>query len=66
MEGNANAEYTVFTLDGKMDESATGEKDKPVHYVWRVIDVTKHVFEIHDPSIKRGNTKVVEMTYTKK
>ena len=66
MEGTANADYTVFTLDGKMDEPTTGEKDKPVQYVWRVINATKHVFEIHDPSIKGGNTKVVELTYTKK
>jgi len=66
MEGSANADHTVFTLEGKSDEPATGEKDKPMQYVWRVIDKKTHVFEIHDLSLKNGNTKVMEMTYHKR
>jgi len=49
-----------------MDEPMTGEKDKPVQYVWRVVDKKTHIFEIFDPSIKGANTKVVEVTYRKK
>jgi hypothetical protein len=49
-----------------MDDPTTGEKDKPVQYVWRIVDKKTHIFEIFDPSIKSGNTKVVEVTYRKK
>jgi hypothetical protein len=66
MEGSANADHTLFTLTGKADDPMTGEKDKPVVYIWRVVDKSTHVFEIHDPAIPGGNTKVVEMTYRKK
>ena len=66
MEGTANADHTVFTPNGKMDDPTTGEKDKPVQYVWRIVDKKTHIFEIFDPSIKSGNTKVFEITYKKK
>jgi hypothetical protein len=66
MEGTANADHTVFTLNGKMDDPTTGEKDKPVQYVWRIVGKRTHIFEIFDPSIKGSSTKVVEVTYRKK
>jgi len=66
MEGTADQTGKVITLYGKMDESMTGERDKTVKYVFRILDKDKHVFEIHDLSIGEASTKVVEMTYTRK
>ena len=51
-----------------MDEWLTGEHDKAVKYVFRIINDDKHVFEVHDLGIVDGdkeNTKVIEITYTR-
>ncbi len=66
MQGKANEDNTVFTMEGTMDEPMTGEKDKPVKYITRVVNKEKHVFEIHDLAIPGGVTKVVELVYTRK
>lgn len=66
MEGSANADRTVYTLEGKSDDPATGQKDKIMRYVWRILDKKTHVFEIHDLAITTGNTKVIEITYKRK
>jgi hypothetical protein len=66
MEGTFDRSGKVLTLYGKMDEWATGELSKNVKYVTRIIDKDKHVFEIHDLSIGEPNTKIVEITYTRK
>lgn len=49
-----------------MDEPMTGEKDKKVKFVDKVINHDKHTFEIHDLAIPGTNKKVVETVYTRK
>jgi len=66
MEGSANPDHTVYTLEGKSDDPTTGEKGKTMQYVWRIIDKKTHIFEIHDLSIKDKNNTMVEVTYRKK
>lgn len=64
-EGYADTSGTVITLWGVMDEPATGERDKPVRYVYRLMGKDKYVFEVHDFAFPEPNTKVVEITYTR-
>lgn len=66
MEGTFDRSGKVLTMYGKMDEWMTGELGKTVKYVTRFISKDKHVFEIHDLSIGEPNTKVIEVTYTRK
>ena len=64
MEGTAGKDGTI-TFTGRTDDPATGEKNKKVKYVTRFVDKDKHVFEIHDLSLKAPGTKVLEITYTR-
>jgi len=66
MEGSVDRTGKVFTLYGKMHEPMTGELDKTVKYVLRIVNTDRHVFEIHDTYIGEPNTKVMELTYTRK
>jgi hypothetical protein len=66
MEGTFDRSGKVLTMYGKMNEWMTGELGKTVKYVTRVVSKDKHVFEIHDLSIGEPNTKVIEVTYTRK
>jgi hypothetical protein len=66
MEGTFDQSGKVLTMYGKMNEWMTGELGKTVKYVTRVVSKDKHVFEIHDLSIGEPNTKVIEVTYTRK
>ncbi|MBM2846270.1 MAG: uncharacterized protein HW407_1582 [Bacteroidetes bacterium] len=66
MEGALAKDGKSITFYGRTDDPVTGEKDKKVKYVTRFIDKDKHAFEIHDLSLKAPNTKVVEVTYTRK
>jgi hypothetical protein len=65
-EGVLDRTGKILTLYGKMDEPTTGERDKPVKYVYRGEGPDKHVFEIHDLVIGEPNTKVMEAVYTRK
>jgi len=65
-EGVMDRSGKVLTLYGKMDEPTTGERDKPIKYVYRFEGPDKHVFEIHDLTIGEPNTRVMEVTYTRK
>ena len=65
-EGTLDRTGTVLSLYGKMDEPTTGERDKPVKYVYRIDGPDKHVFEIHDLTIGEPHTKVMEAVYTRK
>jgi hypothetical protein len=51
---------------GKMDEPMTGERDKLVKYVTRLMGKDKQVFEIHDLVLPEGQTKVMEAVYTRR
>jgi len=64
-EGTADAAGKEFTYHGKMDEPTTGEKDKPVKFVHRILSADKHVFEIHDPALG-AKSKTFEMAYSRK
>jgi hypothetical protein len=64
-EGTADSDNKVFTFTGKMDEPATGEKDKPVKFVTKIISNDKHTFEMYDLTLG-AKSKVGEITYTRK
>lgn len=64
-EGNFDRTDNVLILFGPMDEPMSGEHDKCVKYVWRLLDKDKMVFEVHDLPIGEEQTKVVEITYTR-
>jgi hypothetical protein len=67
-EGLADRTGKVLTFYGTMDEWMTGEHDKAVKFVFRIIDDDNHVFEMHDLGIVDGdkeNTKVIEIRYTR-
>lgn len=66
MEGNLDHSGKTMLMYGLMDEPMTGEHDKTVKYVTRWVSDDKFVFEIHDMSIGETNTKVMEVTYTRK
>jgi hypothetical protein len=64
-EGTASADGKMFTYHGKMDDPMTGEKDKPMKFVVRILSSDKHVFEMHDET-KGEKSLCGELTYTKK
>jgi len=66
MDGHMNQDGSVLTMFGKMDEWMTGEIGKTVKYVFRIIDNDHHVMEMHDMAIGEPNTKVMEITYTRR
>jgi hypothetical protein len=66
LEGSADKAGTTFTMWGKMDEVATGEKGKKVKYVTRVIDNDKHVFEMFDVTTYGDKKPTMQITYTRK
>jgi len=68
-QGTLDRTGKVITFYGTMDEFLTGEHDKAVKYVLRLVDDDKHIFEIHDLGIvdgKKENTMVVQITYDRK
>lgn len=65
-EGSFDPTGKVMSLYGKMDEPMTGEHDKNVKYVSRMVGPDKQIFEVHDLAIPEPNTKVVEVVYTRK
>ncbi len=65
MHGSTGRTGDVLVMYGTMHEWTTGELDKVAKYVLRIVDKDKHIFEIHDEWIV-DNTKVIEMTYTRK
>ena len=63
--GSATADKKSFTFTGKMDDPMSGEKNKPVKYIIRIVDANKRIFQMHEPA--RGEKSLVaEMTYTRK
>jgi hypothetical protein len=65
MEGMLDQSQKTLALYGPMDEPMTGEHDKPVKYVWRILGDDKMAFEVHDLAIGETNTKVIEVIYTR-
>ncbi len=64
-EGAAEDGGKVITLQCKYDCPITGQKDKVMKQVLRIISPDKHVFEMYDPA-KGDNSKTMEITYTRK
>lgn len=64
--GDIDSTGVVMTSYGQMDEPMTGERDKRVKYVTRMINQDKHVFEIYDNVGKPGEFVAVEITYTRR
>lgn len=65
-EGTFDPSSKTLTMRGKMDEPMTGERDKPVKYVTRILSKDSHVFEIYDSAGTPNEFKVVEMRYQRK
>ena len=65
-EGKLDPSNKVMTSFGKMDDFMTGDRDKPVKYVMRIVSKDKHVFEIYDEVGSPNEYKVLEITYTRK
>ena len=66
MEGTADASGRVITMLGKSDDPGTGEHGKTMKYVARLVNKDRHVFEIYDLSRGDKETKVLEISYTRK
>lgn len=64
-EGKADANGKVITMEGKMDDLMTGEKDKKVRTITKILGPDKHTFEMHDLSLG-AESKVMEITYVRK
>lgn len=65
-EGKFDMANKVLTSYGKMDEPMTGEHDKTVKYVIRILDKDKYVFEMFDEVGGPNEFKAFEITYTRK
>ena len=64
--GTVDETGKVFTYYGKMDDPMTGQKDKVVKSVARVIDDDHVVFEMYDKIPDVGEFKNMEIVYTRK
>jgi hypothetical protein len=64
-QGTCDASGKVLTLSGKMDDPMTGQKDKEVRLVTRILSPDKHTFEMHDVALGE-KSKVMEITYVRK
>jgi hypothetical protein len=65
-EGKFDQANRVLTSFGKMDEPMTGEHDKPIKYVIRILSKDKYVFEMFDEVGGPNEFKAGEITYTRK
>jgi hypothetical protein len=65
-EGLLDRTGDVLTYYGTMDEYLTGEHDKTVKWVYEFTDDDSFTFEIHDLGIVPGETRVIEVAYTRK
>jgi hypothetical protein len=64
-EGDAGSDGKTITLGGDFACAMTGEKNKATRQVYRILSRDKHVFEMHDPA-RTGNSRIMEITYTRK
>ncbi|HVF88705.1 MAG TPA: DUF1579 domain-containing protein [Blastocatellia bacterium] len=65
-EGTLDESGKVMTLFGKFDEPMTGERDKIIKFVTRLVGPDKHIFEIYDLVGTPDEFKSLEMTYARK
>jgi hypothetical protein len=64
-QGSTEGGGKTITLEGRMDCVMTGQKNKLVRQIHRILSHDKHTFEMHDPS-KGGDSKTMEITYTRR
>ena len=65
-EGDAGEGGRVITFGGSYACAMTGEKNKAVKQVYRIVSRDKHIFEMYDPSRGKGESaKTMEITYTR-
>ena len=64
-DGTLDPTGKVLTTVGKMDEPMTGEHDKSEMYIYHMDSKDKQLFEIHDLSLPQGETKMMEIVYTR-
>jgi hypothetical protein len=64
--GSPDASGNVITYIGEMDEPVTGEKNKKIRSVERIVDNDRHIFEMYDNIPGVGEVKTMEITYTRK
>ncbi len=65
-EGDIDPRTNALIMYGTVDEYLTGEHDKMSKLVFRFDGDDKYTWEIHDLSIGEKNTKVIEVTHTRK
>ncbi len=66
LEGDLDQSGKTLIAYGTLDEYLTGEHDKMVKYVWRFQSTSQMLLEVHDLAIGEANTKVIEISFTKK
>jgi hypothetical protein len=64
-EGNFDQPGETLITYGFTDSPITGECDRLAKYVWRFEGKDTFTFELHDPSAPAGNTKALEVVYTR-
>lgn len=64
-EGDLDAAGKVLTFNGDYACAMTGDKNKQVKLLSRIVSKDKYIFEMHDPSLG-ANSKIMEITYTRK
>lgn len=66
VEGDLDQSGKSLVSYGTLDEYLTGEHDKPIKVAWRFKSDDNIVQEVHDLGIGETNTKVFEISYTRK
>jgi hypothetical protein len=66
MDGVLDKDGKSCTMWGKMDEPATGQKDKKVKYVTRFVDRDTQVFETYDVTSFGDKKPTMEITYKRR
>ncbi len=62
-DGNFDPTGKELTYYGKMDQPITGEFDKNVEYITRIVNKDDFVFEVHDLTKDHDHSKVLEVEY---
>ncbi len=65
-EGDLDPKGDALILYGTVDEYLTGEHDKMVKVVYRLVSPDRMIQEIHDLPIGENNTKVIEVVWTRR
>ena len=66
MEGVLDKDGKSCTMWGKMDDPATGQKDKKAKYVTRFVDKDTQIFESYDVTSFGDKAPVMTITYKRK